>query len=134
MNAIIRREEQQTALAPALSLEDLKERATLVVRAGLAPKGMTPEQLTITMLKGQEMGMGPMEAMESFYVVNGSVGSWTHQLVNRLRAVDQRISRDPRQRSAPGGVPGGPGWLGRVGRETHDYCRVRSGSCTGIRR
>ena len=85
MNAIIRREEQQTALAPVLSLEDLKERATLVVRAGLAPKGMTAEALTVTMLKGQEMGMGPMEAMESFYVVNGSVGSWTHQLVSRLR-------------------------------------------------
>lgn len=85
MNALVKREEKQS-LSPALSLEDLKERAALVVHAGLAPRGMTPEQLTITMLKGQEMGMGPMEAMESFYVVNGAVGSMTHQLVSRLRA------------------------------------------------
>ena len=78
--------QDQTAVAPVRSLEELKSTAAMVVAAGLAPRGMTPEQLTITMLKGQEMGMGPMEAMESFYVVNGAVGSMTHQLVNRLRA------------------------------------------------
>ena len=83
-NALVRREEQ-TALVPQQSLQELKSIATEVVKSGLAPKGMSPEQLAIVYLKGQEMGMRPMEAQESFYVVNGSVGNWTHQLVSRLR-------------------------------------------------
>jgi hypothetical protein len=37
------------------------------------------------MLKGQELGLRPLEAMESLYVVQGKVGEMTHQLVNMLR-------------------------------------------------
>ena len=92
-NALVRREEQ-TALVPKQSLQELKEVATAVVKSGLAPKGMSPEQLTIVYLKGQEMGMRPMEAQESFYVINGSVSSWTHQLVNRLRSAGHDYTLD----------------------------------------
>lgn len=76
---------QESALAPALSVQDLTARAKLVVESGLAPRDMTPQQLAVIMLKGQELGLRPLEAMESLYVVQGKVGEMTHQLVNMLR-------------------------------------------------
>ena len=84
---------QETALAAALSVQDLTDRAKLVVDSGLAPNGMTPQKLAVIMLKGQELGLRPLEAMESLYVVQGKVGEMTHQLVNMLRQAghDYRI-------------------------------------------
>jgi hypothetical protein len=76
---------QEMALTPALSVQDLTARAKLVVDSGLAPRDMTPQQLAVIMLKGQELGLRPLEAMESLYVVQGKVGEMTHQLVNMLR-------------------------------------------------
>ena len=76
---------QGAALAPALTVQDLTARAKLVVESGLAPKNMSPQQLAVIMLKGQELGLRPLEAMESLYVVQGKVGEMTHQLVSMLR-------------------------------------------------
>lgn len=73
------------AQLPALTIGDLTARAKLVVESGLAPRDMTPQQLAVIMLKGQELGLRPLEAMESLYVVQGKVGEMTHQLVNMLR-------------------------------------------------
>jgi hypothetical protein len=69
-------------------------RAKLVVDSGLAPAGITPQKLAVIMLKGQELGLRPLEAMESLYVVQGKVGEMTHHLVNMLRAAghDYRIN------------------------------------------
>jgi hypothetical protein len=77
---------QQTALAtaPVHTIGELMAQATVVVKSGLAPDKMTAEQLAVVMLKGQEVGLRPLEAMESLYVVNGRVLNYTHQLVNLL--------------------------------------------------
>ena len=77
---------QNTALAtaPTHTISELMAQASVVVKSGLAPDKMTAEQLAVVMLKGQEIGLRPLEAMESLYVVNGRVGNYTHQLVNLL--------------------------------------------------
>ena len=89
---------QDTALAaaraPAHTVQELKAMADQVVQSGLAPDGWTPEKLTVVMLKGQEIGLRPIESMESLYVVGGKVGNMTHQLVNLLRDAGHDYSID----------------------------------------
>ena len=89
---------QETALAatrgPAHTIQELKAMAVQVVQSGLAPEGWTPEKLTVVMLKGQEIGLRPIESMESLYVVGGKVGNMTHQLVNLLRDAGHDYSID----------------------------------------
>jgi len=53
-----------------LTLAQIQEQATLFVKSGLAPNGMTPDQAAIIALKGRELGLGMMESLEEIYVVN----------------------------------------------------------------
>jgi hypothetical protein len=49
-----------------------KELATTLLRSGFLPTALkTPEQVIAVMLKGQELGIPPMEALNSINVVNG---------------------------------------------------------------
>ena len=81
----ITRRTQQAGVPARLTLADLQERAALVVEAGLAPKGMTPAEVAVIMLKGQEEGLRPMESLQSIYVVNQRPSEMTHYLVHRLK-------------------------------------------------
>jgi hypothetical protein len=52
----------------------IKEQAEAVKKAGLLPANLTAEQATIIILKGQEIGIGAMRALEGLFVVNGKIG------------------------------------------------------------
>lgn len=52
----------------------IKEQAEAVKKAGLLPANMTADQAAIIVLKGQELGIGTMRALEGLYVVNGKIG------------------------------------------------------------
>jgi hypothetical protein len=45
----------------------------------------TPAQVLVGLQTGVEMGMKPMEAMNSLYVVNGSVNIWGKAVTRRIR-------------------------------------------------
>jgi hypothetical protein len=56
-----------------LSLDDLLKRGELLIKSGLAPAGIdSPAKAAIIMLKGQELGLQPMQALSDIYVVNGT--------------------------------------------------------------
>lgn len=51
--------------------------ASAVAKAGMAPKGLsTPEQCTIAILHGLEVGMPPMMALQSIALINGRPTIW----------------------------------------------------------
>jgi len=59
------------------SLEDVFRLAKAVAASGLAPQGMkTPEQLTVAILHGLEIGLPPMQAIQRIAVVNGRPTVW----------------------------------------------------------
>jgi hypothetical protein len=54
------------------SIEDAYRFAAAVVRSGFAPKGMEkPESVLIAVQLGAEIGLAPMQALQSIAVVNG---------------------------------------------------------------
>lgn len=58
----------------------LMKMAEFVARSGWAPKDMaTPEKVFVAMAHGLELGMRPMQALQSVHVINGrpSLGSYT---------------------------------------------------------
>ena len=59
------------------TIEEVFRLATAVAKSGLAPRGMaTPEQLTVAILHGLELGMPPMQAIQRVAVVNGRPTVW----------------------------------------------------------
>lgn len=56
----------------AQSLEDAWRIATAVCRAGMAPRGLeTPDKAVIAILSGAEVGLPPMQALQSIAVIGG---------------------------------------------------------------
>jgi hypothetical protein len=59
------------------SVEEVFRLAQAVSKSGLAPKGMnTPEQITVAILHGAELGLPPMQAVQRIAVVNGRPTVW----------------------------------------------------------
>ena len=48
-------------------------------------------QLTMILQAGHEMGMKPVEAMKSLYIVNGNINLWGSSIIRRLREHGWRI-------------------------------------------
>jgi hypothetical protein len=64
------------AIVPT-SIEDVFRIAKAVSMSGLAPKGMsTPEQITVAIMHGAELGLPPMQAIQRIAVVNGRPTLW----------------------------------------------------------
>lgn len=60
-----------TAIVPK-TIEEVFRLGELIVQSGLSPNGLkTPQAVTVVLLKGLEIGMPPMAALESFGVING---------------------------------------------------------------
>lgn len=57
-------------LAIQYTYEQLKDQAAIAVKSGLFA-GMTPEKALIIMLKGRELGVGPMQALEGIVPISG---------------------------------------------------------------
>jgi hypothetical protein len=57
------------------SIEDAYRFATCVIKSGLAPKGFdTPEAVVIALQHAAELGLAPMQGMQSIGVINGRPG------------------------------------------------------------
>lgn len=64
---------QQTTVAT--QGDNLLEQAQMLVKSGLLPAGIkTPEQAAAIILKGRELGIGPLAALEHVYVVKQRTG------------------------------------------------------------
>lgn len=60
-----------TAIVPK-TIEEVYRLGELIAQSGLSPNGLkTPQTVTVVLLKGLEIGMPPMAALESFGVING---------------------------------------------------------------
>ena len=70
--------QQNNALAVTLSnFDDCLKLAAVVVKSGLAPKELnTPEKAAVAMLHGAELGLAPMNALQSIAVINGRPCLW----------------------------------------------------------
>ena len=59
------------------TMEEVWRIATAVCKAGMAPRGMdTPEQCTIAIMHGLEIGLTPMQALQRIAIVNGRPTLW----------------------------------------------------------
>lgn len=59
------------------SIEEVFRLATAIAKSGLAPNGMrNPEQITIAIMHGMELGLPPMQAVQRIAVVNGRPTIW----------------------------------------------------------
>ena len=63
------------------TLDELKEVAIACQRSGILPQGTTPEMAMIVMLKGQELGLRPMQSLGHIYVVHGNAALDTKLMV-----------------------------------------------------
>src|SRR3989304_4064742 len=72
------------ALIPAPSNGALStmQQAELLIRSGMLPTTLRqPEQVIAIMMRGKELGIGPMEALTSINVINGKVTSSTQLML-----------------------------------------------------
>jgi hypothetical protein len=68
------------------TLEDVYRLAKYVTASGLAPYGMdTPEKVTIAIMTGLEVGLPPMQAIQSIAVINGRPTIWGDGLMAVVR-------------------------------------------------
>lgn len=64
----------------------LKQLATDLIAGGAtSADAKTPEQLVVKLQSGYELGMTPVESLNSLYIVNGRVTIWGAALIKRLR-------------------------------------------------
>ena len=63
----------------------IKEQADAVKKAGLLPSAMSADQAAIIVLKGQELGVGTMRALEGMFVVNGKVAMDAKFMMSLIR-------------------------------------------------
>jgi len=69
------------------SLEDAFRLSKAIALSGLAPRGMDkPEQITVAIIAGAELGLAPFQALQSFAVVNGRPTLWGDGLMAVARA------------------------------------------------
>lgn len=66
--------------------EQMGRMATIFIQSGAMPSNIkNAQQAIVVMQTGFEMGMKPMEAIKSLYIVNGQVNVWGSALIRRLR-------------------------------------------------
>jgi len=101
------------------TIEEFYRFAKYVCASGLAPSGLkTPEQCMIAMQSGMEIGMTPMQAVQSIYVVHGKAG----MMAEAALAMVLRSGRMEWQRK---------GWEG-VGDERHHWMESKRRGMEGV--
>lgn len=74
------------------TIEEVFRLATAISKSGLAPNGIkTPEQITIAIMHGMEIGLPPMQAVNKIAVVNGKPTVWGDAVPALLYARGFRI-------------------------------------------
>lgn len=76
---------QASALLP-VPLEEIKQLAQICSESGYFEGANKPAQAMVKILKGHELGMSPMEAMESIYVANGKTGLHAANVAARIQS------------------------------------------------
>ena len=75
-------EEESTALIVTESPDALLAKASILLRSGFLPPHIRrPEQAVAIMLRGKELGIGPMEALSSINMIQGKVSSSTQLML-----------------------------------------------------
>lgn len=87
-----------SAIVPQ-SIEEVYRVAKCIAESGLAPQGMrTPEQVTVAILTGLEIGLPPMFAIQKIAVINGRPSIWGDAVPALLWArgfkISERIEED----------------------------------------
>ncbi len=78
-----------------MNIEDLKTTATAFSKSGLFPNVKSPEQAFVLILAGQEMGVGPMEAVSGITLIQGKPtmsANLLAALVKRHPRYDYRVA------------------------------------------
>jgi hypothetical protein len=78
-----------------MNIEDLKTTATAFSKSGLFPNVKSPEQAFVLILAGQEMGVGPMEAVSGITLIQGKPtmsANLLAALVKRHPKYDYRVA------------------------------------------
>ncbi|MEL6363887.1 MAG: hypothetical protein AAFR11_03480 [Pseudomonadota bacterium] len=89
------------------SLGQAQKLAETIAQAGIAPKGMQrPEQIFIAICQGAEVGLGPMQAVQSIAVINGRPTMWGDALLALVQGdssfedIEERIEGEGDERRA----------------------------------
>jgi hypothetical protein len=73
-------------------LDGLWRFATMVVRSGLAPKGMEkPEAVCVAIQMGMEVGLSPMASLQNIAVINGRPCIWGDAQLGVVRSTGELI-------------------------------------------
>jgi len=88
-------ENQQLTASPEIAAEIAKmdyqlKMAAQFSKSGAFPK-MSPEQIYTVMKSGEEMGLKPIEALQTLYVVNGSIKPYGDKMIAMLRKKGYKI-------------------------------------------
>jgi hypothetical protein len=84
--ATIKPSSMMTSIIPH-NLEDVYRLAKAVSLSGLSPKDMkSPEQITVAILHGLEIGLKPMQAIQRIAVINGRPTIWGDAAIGLVRA------------------------------------------------
>lgn len=76
----------KTSVLDPVSYAQMKNIAKDLIAGGAAsPDAKTPEQLLVKLQAGHELGLTPIESLNSLYIVNGRVTLWGSALLKRLR-------------------------------------------------
>lgn len=86
---------EQTSFFNPIVYAQMKQMATDFIASQAIPKGISnAEQLIMVFQAGYEMGMKPVEAMNSLYIVNGKITLWGPAVLRRLRNFGYAVSYD----------------------------------------
>ena len=90
MNAVVKAELKTGGSLAAIVPQDAEQAfrmAQLVCKAGMAPRGMEqPEKVVTAILHGMEIGLKPMQAVQSIAIVNGRPAVWGDAAIGMVRA------------------------------------------------
>ena len=74
-----------TAIVPQ-DVEQVIRLAGMIEQSGMAPKGMKKPQIVICLMHGAEVGLPPMQAIQSIAVINGRPTIWGDGMLALVRA------------------------------------------------
>jgi hypothetical protein len=74
--------EESRALVTADPVDNMLSQARVLLRSGMLPSHIrSPEQAVVVMVRGRELGIGPMEALTSINFIKGKVSSSTQLML-----------------------------------------------------
>lgn len=92
---MIAEENKQLAASPEIAVQVAEMEYHLKMAkqfvASKAFPNMTPEQAFTIIKAGEEMGLKPVEAMNSLYIVNGSINPYGMHMIGRLTGMGYKI-------------------------------------------